>query len=159
MPRLLNGRLVLHGVDIEALCWKLISTSGHVANLRAHERDDLCVELVEVSWELSLVYRPGEAAFSSWLTTNLRRRIIDYVRRTRGRTRWKATHLISEDNPDGIYERKLPDLVSLDGPDGNSLGASLATVDGNSAPDRLADGGRLFAERDRHRAEDLAYLG
>jgi hypothetical protein len=58
-------------------------------DLRPVERDDLRAELFALAWQLSERY-DRERGFSTFLYSAAQRRTVDFVRRERGRTRWKA---------------------------------------------------------------------
>ncbi len=152
---LLSRPLQLHdALDIEALMWKVIDGSGPAAGLRQHERQDLCAYLIGVAWECSLTYNPkrGSSSFSTFVFITAQRRIIDFVRRERGRTKWTWA--------DGRkYERERPQLVSLDGPEHHRLGDALAAGDGDLEVGSDSDFGGLLGARDRTRAADYEELG
>lgn len=98
----LQGKLRLHDIeDVEAWTGALIGQHS----LNYHDHEDLHAYLIEQAWELAGQYRPGEARFSSWAGSILRKRIHD-VDRARFRTRW-VFH-------DRIYERPQPEFVPLD---------------------------------------------
>ena len=125
---MLPRKLVLHDVrDVELYCARIL----HRANLTLahHDSEDLLAYLVETCWELSLVYRPNgqPARFSSYAAPILQRRVTDWQRKTKGRTRWTFR--------DHIYERPRPILVSLDSvtPELDRLGASLDPRAGDRA--------------------------
>jgi DNA-directed RNA polymerase specialized sigma24 family protein len=112
MP-LLSRPLQLHDArDVEALIWKAIDTSPHVAGTSFHDREDLCAYLLGVVWELSLSYNPdrGRVTFTTFAYTTARLRIIDFQRSRNGRTRWQWSSHSYERNP-------RPAVVSLDGDD------------------------------------------
>lgn len=148
----LNAPLRLHDVDdVEALLSRAISRSGSAAGLRPQEREDLFSHLLEVAYRASLRFKPGPASFATYVYVEAQRGIVGYFRKTRGRTVWKFGH-------GRIHIRKLPEFVSLDA-EFDSLGDTLAENGSDLETDRLEDDRGLFAERDRYRAEDLAYLG
>lgn len=154
---LLNRPLQLHDVrDVEALVQSTIDGSGrYVASLRPHERDDLAAYLIGVAWELSLTYNParGRVSFSSFLGTTARLRIIDWLRKERGRSKWQFA--------DGTYERERPQLVSLDADDSEhgDLGAALAgsSVDGGESG--FTDELRALRARGRRPSRRIHPLG
>jgi len=75
----LQGKLVLHDLrDTEALAMRIVERSGFV--LSYAEREELATYLIEVAWEISTVWKPGAASFSTYATTTLRRRAIDWRR-------------------------------------------------------------------------------
>lgn len=105
---MLNGTFSLHDVrDVEALCGRLIQQSAP-NDLSHHDREDLLTYLIESCWELSRRYEQGSMrqGFSIWATVTLRRRIVDWQRSRNGRTKWAFA--------DRVYERPIPELVSLD---------------------------------------------
>lgn len=155
---LLSRPLQLHDVqDVEAHVWRTISSSTHVAGLRPHEREDLCAYLIGLAWELSIAYNParGRVTFSSFLGTTARLRIIDWVRKERGRSKWTFS--------DGrVHERPPVRLVSLDADDSirDRLERALSGVGVDGGEHRLADELRSLDRRARRpsgRDEDLGY--
>ena len=151
---MLAGKLALHDVrDTEALCVSVLRRSR--LELSSHDFEDALSFLIEAAWKLSLGYQRGDrpASFSSYAAPILQRRVTDWQRKTKGRTRWTFR--------DHIYERPRPILVSLDSvtPELDRLGASLDPRAGD-----LEDGGDpafggLQAGGDRQRARDLDALG
>ena len=95
--------------DVEGVCWSTIKRSTAARVLREDEREDLCAWLIGIAWQASLTYERGnhESRFGRHLAELLPRRIIDYVRKERGRTKWQFSGGKS-------YERARPRLVSLD---------------------------------------------
>jgi DNA-directed RNA polymerase specialized sigma24 family protein len=87
MP-LLSRPLPLFDVrDVEALCTGIVRHSR--LPLDHHDREDLTAYLIATCWELSLRYEPGRTSFSTWATTTLKLRVIDWNRKRNGRTRWQ----------------------------------------------------------------------
>jgi hypothetical protein len=91
--------------------------------LQAHERDDLVVFLVETAWELSLRYEPMSFAFSQWVRPTLDRRVTDWLRR---------------EFFDARYVSGPPELVPLDDPEHDRLGAALTGSSVDHGEHRLA---------------------
>ncbi len=112
MGRQLNGVLALHDVaDTEHFCARILQRKGLDQH---HDAEDILAWLIELTWELSLSYRPGGITFSTWAGTTLRRRLVDRIRTTEGRTVWKfSTH---------TYTRQRPVVVSIDEPSGHRNG-------------------------------------
>jgi hypothetical protein len=144
---LLNGKLVVHEVDVEWLCSGIIRQSGF--ELRWDEREDLLQHLVIECWRLGLAYRPGviKLGFRKYAAVALRRKAVDWQRKRLGRTRWVFR--------DRIYERPPTILVSLD--------AGLGELESQGASDP-ADGcdlglSGLDDDGYRQRARDLQTLG
>ena len=134
----LNETLALHDVqDVERFANR-IAHDALGASLRAHERDDLIAYLVAELWRASLSYDSARASsFSTHAYQLGRRRVIDWLRQERGRTRWKFSS--------GQHERERPDILSLDAPDGDQLAGPLAGGEveceiGRPAYLRLLDG-------------------
>jgi DNA-directed RNA polymerase specialized sigma24 family protein len=122
---MLSSTLTLHDVrDVESLCARVVERSG--VELRSHERDDLMAYLVSECWVLSRRYEAGGIKFSTWATTTLKLRAIDWVRKERGRTRWQFTGR--------VHERKQPALLSLDNPDAG-LAETIPARSGDPALD------------------------
>ena len=126
---MLNGELRLHGVDVErlaaAVMHEAIGRRGR--SLREHQQEELLAELVSYTWELSLRYDPDQdharargrqPGFDGWATYWLRFRVIDWIRKTEGRTRWAFS--------DHTYERSVPTVESYD---------ELGEADGSSGMD------------------------
>jgi DNA-directed RNA polymerase specialized sigma24 family protein len=148
----LNGTLSLQGIDdVEPFAVAIVQRSR--IELNHHDREDLITYLVETCWELSLRYEPGGISFSTWAGATLRNRIVDWQRKRYGRTRYVFS--------DRVFERKLPELVSLDadGPSGDSLGDTLGTRAGDPAADRGADLARLLGAGSSTRTRDYEALG
>jgi DNA-directed RNA polymerase specialized sigma24 family protein len=90
----------------------------------------------------------GHISFSTLLYGTAQRRIIDWIRKEYGRSRWQFAGR--------VHVRVQPELVSLDD---DRLDASLATQPGDSPSDRFSAFGRMETDRDRSRARDLETLG
>ena len=146
--------LALHDVDdAEAFVGAIVSRTG--LELSWDAREDLQQFLLTTAWEISLTFEPGRSGvtFSSYAGTILRRRVVDWRRKSAGgRTKWTfKTH---------IYERRLPSFVSIDNEfDSDLLGSALGTDGGDDEANRDAPGGGLLGDRDSLRARDLEALG
>jgi DNA-directed RNA polymerase specialized sigma24 family protein len=149
---LLTQRWSLHDVgDVEALLIRAVSRSRYADGLRPDERDDLVTYLFEFAWKLSQKFDPERGSFAVFLYGAAQRRIIDW-HRSRYRTRWAFK--------DRVYERKLPEFVSLDhGDDGGQLGGTVDEGSGAHAPGWDSGLGGILREADRHRAADIEILG
>lgn len=130
---------------MEALATSVVerALSKRSVPLDEFRREDLLADLIAYTWELSLRYdvdtdrrisqargrRPG---FEGWATYWLRLRLIDWIRKTEGRTRWafSGTSSINPGYRGKIYERERPIVVSLDG----ELAESLESRRLDSAP-------------------------
>jgi hypothetical protein len=147
----LNGKLSLHGIDVEAFTAAIVRYSHF--QLSYHDRQDLHAFLIEECWKLSLRFEPGiiRGGFSVWAGTTLRKRLIDWERQRFGRTKWQFS--------DRTYERPRTDIVSLDDPERDQLRDALGagTGDLETSWDETLRG--LHSERDRARARDLKILG
>jgi DNA-directed RNA polymerase specialized sigma24 family protein len=118
--------------------------------VRADERD-LIAYLFEVAWQLDRDFDPsrGHISFSTLLYGTAQRRIIDWIRKEYGRSRWQFAGR--------VHVRVQPELVSLDD---DRLDASLATQPGDSPSDRFSAFGGMETDRDRSRTrENLETLG
>jgi DNA-directed RNA polymerase specialized sigma24 family protein len=146
---MLSRTLPLHDVaDAEALASYVVSTSG--LELSFHEREDLTAHLISTAWELSLRYEPGGLSFSTWCTTTLKLRTVDWLRSRHGRTTWKhSTH---------THERQRPEIVSFETSPAELVDA-LTSGDGDPANDCDPDLGRLLDTRSSTRTRDLETLG
>jgi DNA-directed RNA polymerase specialized sigma24 family protein len=143
-------RLSLHDVDDASRFVASIVTRSNL-RLSYHDAEDLHQYLLGEAWKLSLRYKPGGGSFSSFAGTTRRLRVVDWTRQRNGRTVWKfANH---------TYERERPQLVSLDDPERDHLGTSLAASAGDPAAGGGADFARLFGAGDRQRVEDFEALG
>jgi DNA-directed RNA polymerase specialized sigma24 family protein len=82
---MLNGRLTIHGVDIE----QVAANTMHAylrrhgdAKLRPCDHEDLLAYLVETAWETSLKFDPERNNdFDGWLTLILSKRPTDWYRK------------------------------------------------------------------------------
>lgn len=115
---MLNGRLDLHGVNAEKLANSVLNEALRSRNIALDEfrREDLLADLVSCAWELSLRYdrrrqqattdlRFRDPGFQGWAAPYLKLRVIDWFRKTNGRTKWQFA--------DYVYERPKPIIVSL----------------------------------------------
>jgi DNA-directed RNA polymerase specialized sigma24 family protein len=145
---MLGAKLTLHDVaDAEALCVHVVQTSG--LDLSWHQREDLTAYLITECWTLSRRYEPGgRTSFSTFATYALRRRVVDWRRRTFGRTVWKFH--------DHTHVRERPQLVSLDELD--SVGDVDAGVAGDSPADRFASLGGLVTAGGGETNRDLRLI-
>jgi DNA-directed RNA polymerase specialized sigma24 family protein len=153
---MLSRPLVLHGIDVERLMAKVIDRSGTVARLeprlQPHERDDLLAHLIAVAWRLSLDFKPGRGSvsLSTYVYTIASRRVVDWIRSTRGRSKW-VFH-------DHVHERPRPQMVSLDD-DRAGLVEAVAAGSSDPAASSSPDLERMLAAGDRARARDYEILG
>jgi hypothetical protein len=115
---MLNGQLLLHGADIEAISRKVVKRSG--LHLSFHKEEEYVAELIAHAWELSLGHderlHPGK--FARGLGRILPLRLIDIVRREEGRTRWR----FSSPEVHRDFERPARYTLHLDG-EGAGAGA------------------------------------
>jgi len=82
---MLTGVLALHDIrDVEAFTLNTIHKAK--AQLTPQELEDLHTYLIEETWLLSQRYKPGGITFSTWAGHTLPKRIIDWKRKTYGRT-------------------------------------------------------------------------
>ena len=152
---MLNGELRLHGVDGERLAAAVMQEAVGRRALREHQREELLAELISYTWELSLRYDPDQdharargrrPGFDGWATYWLRFRVIDWIRKTEGRTRWAFS--------DHTYERSIPTVGSLDGLDEVVRPSSL---DAEAHSD--ADLGRVLLRGDSRKAWQDSGMG
>jgi DNA-directed RNA polymerase specialized sigma24 family protein len=145
MP-LLSRPLPLFDVrDVEALCTGIVQRSR--LTLDHHDREDLTAYLIATCWELSLRYEPGQTSFSTWATTTLKLRVIDWNRKRNGRTRWQFSG--------HTYERERPRLVPLDA----ELVDTLPARAGDPALDSETALGGILDAGDSQEARDYLALG
>ena len=151
--RMLNGTLVLHGVDVERLasevCREWVGRNrAHGSNLSESRQEDLVAFLVSETWRISLKYDPERnPRFRSYASPLLFLRCVDWLRQDEGRTRWQfAGH---------VYERERPTLVSLDSTDRDQLGPSFTNPQGGDHQDRDSFGSGMEDHGDRTRDRDL----
>jgi DNA-directed RNA polymerase specialized sigma24 family protein len=145
MP-LLSRPLPLFDVrNVEALCTSIVQRSR--LSLDHHDREDLTAYLIATCWELSLRYEPGKTSFSTWATTTLKLRTIDWNRKRNGRTRWQFSG--------HTYERERPQFVSLDA----ELVDTLAAGAGDPALDSETDLAGVLDAGGSPEARDYLALG
>jgi hypothetical protein len=118
---LLNGQILVHGVDIEPFVDRVVHVTLKRRNieLAPHRREDLIVYCVEELWIASRKYDARRyRSFQQFADGVTRRKVIDWLRLDVGRSRWAFG--------DHIYERPKVELLSLDaGAGGDQLGSSL----------------------------------
>lgn len=151
MPLLSSAWRLFDVDDVEALLVTAVSRCRFASDLGRDERDDLVAYLFGVSWQLADQYDAKRASFSTLLFATAQLRAIDWYRKERGRTVWRFSGY--------VHERPRPAFVSLDAPDGDRLGETVAALSGDSTAGGLEDDRRLFGDRDRTRAADDALLG
>ena len=113
---MLNGRLELHGVDVEALANDVLNKALRSRNITLDEsrREDLLADLIGYTWELSRSFDANRnvdpsnptQAFKGWAYRLLQFRIIDWFRKTEGRRKWQFREY--------VYEKPRPTLVPID---------------------------------------------
>jgi hypothetical protein len=131
--------------DTERLVNHVIVRSGLA--LRPHQHDELATFLIAECWKLSLRFERGRGStttFAGWAATNLRLRVVDWLRHEFGSSRL-------------VHQR--PEFLSLDDPDRDHLGSALGARDGDPAASCDPDLERLDAARNRERARDYETLG
>jgi DNA-directed RNA polymerase specialized sigma24 family protein len=148
--RILGGTLRLHGVDAELLIHRVIR-DAHLS-LSDDDYQDLFAELLEAAWRFADT-RAGadgperQRAFTTGCYRLLKLRIVDWRRRTHGRTRWQFAGRTVE-------RERRPDVLSLEGlvaggrELGDVVGAGTLDDDAHSAAcvvRALARGGREAA--------------
>ena len=141
--------------DIEDVGAFVAAIAGNVdAELRWHEREDLHAYLLGECWALHDKWdRSATASFSMYARYLLKLRLVDYVRKERGRTRWRWSG--------GSYERERPRVLSLDAPagaDGSTLRELVADGSGDPATDSGSAFARLLEDGDRERDRDHAEI-
>jgi hypothetical protein len=161
-PRMLAGRCVVHGADLELLARRALRDKGWLSP----DRDDYAealAELIAAAWTLSLKWDPGKSkwgtrpgAFANWCLVQLRFRAIDFYRRKYGRSypgsQASRPQLVSTDTEAG--QRALERIVAprvMDAEEycGPALRWALAAGDRQSAGDIVGEG---FPAS--HRAQD-----
>jgi hypothetical protein len=149
---LLNRRWALFDVsDVEGFVHATIR-AGKV-ELSYHEHEDLAAYLLAECWLLSQSFQPELGVFfSRFAAPRLRNKAVDWVRSTRGRTRWKFSG-------GRVHERRRPEFVSLDGQRDDRLDRALASRAGDPQADWDEDLRWLLDSRDRERARDFDTLG
>ena len=165
----LNGRFALHGLDVEPLVARVVDGTLRKRNivLDAHRREDLIAFCISELWVASRKFDAGRyREFRQFADPVVRRRVVDWLRSDRGRSRWAfgadAQHIRAEFRESGgVYERERPTVLSLDGPvgdDGGTLGDALPDLAGDRSPGGAPSLDRLLDERDRFRAQDQATI-
>ncbi|MBA2360806.1 MAG: hypothetical protein H0V79_07755 [Actinobacteria bacterium] len=150
---LLSSPFLLHGVDVEALAWRVIAADRRL-DLRHHQREELAGYLIAEIWRLSLRFEPGRGSFAGFAHSTARLRVTDWLRAEFGRTIWKFS--------EHSYERERPGVVSLDSmatDERDRVDRTLTAREGDPAGDRDPDLRGLEADRDRTRALDYGLLG
>ncbi len=161
---LLRGKLELHGVDVEKLARRAISDSG--LRLSWHREEDLLAHLIFEAWRLSEKHdeRRYPGRFSKGCYRILRFCIVDWIRRTEGRTKWqfsaeeakrlgrKHTREVEREGKQTVvveHERRA--LLSLDAPFGSNtdaeLGETLPSLAVDAPGSRDEDLRRVLASR------------
>lgn len=140
MP-LLNAKWALREIrDVEAFVWAIVGRSKLQSS--RDELQDLAAYLIAECWLLGERYEPGGIKFSTWATTTLRLRTIDWMRQRRGRTRWAfAGH---------VHERERAPVDSLD--DRRERGLDEPVTGGMLDRGRDSFAADMRALRDRARA-------
>src|SRR5439155_23205799 len=126
----LNGRLILHGVDAEALCRKALDNSLRRNNqhLDWTRREDALAYLIGVAWEFSERWDPDRGlSFSTAAYRLVTLRLVDHFRADLGRTRWQFGPNAQHTWRGQTRERQRPIVFSLDAGGDDSLVGSLAT--------------------------------
>lgn len=145
--------LRLHDVqDASALCWRAVENAR--LELTWHEREDLHGYLLVACWELSLQYDPERrrVAFSTFATHRLRWAAVDWVRKTKGRTRWQFSN-------GRVHERRRPEFVPLDHPDLDRVGGVNGRGGLDDGASRLSVELRALDARSRRAGREDAWLG
>jgi hypothetical protein len=124
------------------------------ANLRWHQREDLHAFLLAECWELHGRWnRATTPSFYKYARYILKLRLVDHVRKERGRTKWRWAN--------ARYSRERPRVLSLDAAldgSGSTLGELVPDWESDPATNSGTDGERLLEDCDRHRDRDLALL-
>jgi hypothetical protein len=143
---LLPNPLQLHDVrDVERLAQSVLTRAG--LSLSYHDNEDALAFLVEEAWLASTRYEPAQGVrFSTYCTTVLQRRVVDWQRKRFGRTVWKIRGR--------EYRRERPAIVSLDA----GLLDAQRTGAGDPADGGGADLSRLLAGGSSTRTRDLETL-
>lgn len=132
---MLNGKLVLHGVDVEYVCHWAIEKAG-IADLSHHEREDLLAYLIAECWELSERFDPERFSkgFDAYAYITLKKRAVGWDQRIRRRRlKWQFA--------DRTYERPAVHVDSID-----RMGQALIEGEANGPDDSLADLVGVFRE-------------
>jgi hypothetical protein len=139
--------------DVEAFV-ATIARDVH-ANLQWWQRDDLHAYLLAECWILHGRWRQAATpSFYQYARYILKLRLVDHVRKERGRTKWKRSGGF-------IYERERPRLLSLDAlvdRTGSPLRDVIPDLASDPETDRASAVTWLLAERDRRRDRDYGEL-
>jgi len=154
---LLHGTLEAHGVDIERLAWRAVSTylTNRRSHLQAADREDLTAYVISELWRVSVTYDESRSGcgFSTYAYRLAGARITDWYRLRFGRTTWRFG--------DGtVHTRDRQQPLSLDAPDadGRAVVDALGDWSGHRAEDRAAVVDGLHAAGDRALDRDLFLL-
>ncbi len=153
LPRLLSSKLHLHDIDdVEAHIVATIQRGKHRYLLERDEVEDVVSHCLLAVWRSSTRLDSSRGSFSTLAVVVTSRAVVDYLRKTRGRTKWSFA--------DGhVHERPLPVLESLDDRRERGLEELVAAGAGDPQNGCDPDLGRLYGARDCGRARDLAVLG
>jgi hypothetical protein len=140
---MLQRVLTLHDVaDTEQLARKALDDTLRARGIRLdeHRREDLLAELVSTAWELSLKYDATAGyAFTTGCYRLLKLRVVDWLRREQGRSRWTFGPNAQHTHAGSIYTRQRPEVLSLDAPGGSELEPALGRGQRDFADDRSPD--------------------
>jgi hypothetical protein len=109
----LNGRLELHGLDVEPFVARIVDGTLKRRNivLAYHRREDLLAYAVAELWIASSKYDAGRyRSFARFADGVTRRKCVDWLRSDLGRTRWQFK--------DYTHQKARPQFVYVDHPDG-----------------------------------------
>jgi DNA-directed RNA polymerase specialized sigma24 family protein len=135
--------------DTQRFVGAIVSRSG--LELSWSDREDLEQTLQIVAWEISLKFKPGGVTFSTYASTILKRRVVDWQRSKLGRTKWQFRGR--------VHIRELPSIVPFDDSARDRLDQSFAERTGDCADDGELGLSELFDLGDRQRSRDLELLG
>jgi DNA-directed RNA polymerase specialized sigma24 family protein len=158
--------------DVEAFCGDVIKKftrgervahkPGTDAFLSAADKDDLLAYLLAASWQAWLKFRPdddgrGTNRFSGFLVWTLHRRVVDFLRLTKGSTRYPKGLVVTELVE---YRPGLHDAVHYDDyeglSDGREIDVEAMSVEGRAA---LALVRPLFDDEELTQGKLAARLG
>jgi hypothetical protein len=128
----LNGRLELHGLDVEPFVERIVDASVRSRNIEifdAHRREDLLAYVVSELWVASRKFDERRyRSFGQFADAVARRKTIDWLRLDVGRTTWRFSTF--------THERPLPDVLRLDSGGDHQLDIPDAGVEGDLAISR-----------------------
>jgi DNA-directed RNA polymerase specialized sigma24 family protein len=91
--------------------------------LSIHRREDLTAYVLSELWVASSKFDAGRyKSFRQFADAVAQRRVVDWIRADRGRSRWSFGPNANHAHAGGVYERERPQVLSLDFDGGSGEG-------------------------------------